>query len=160
MRAQARPRSRRRNERLALGDDPADAGADRQHVALGGGDEFEHARSRRVDLHRRLVGLDLEQRLPFIDMRAFGRMPAAHPAARHVHVDARHDDLDRHFSDLVTREPPRRRDDILGLRNRGFLENRAVGDRRFDPAEPHDRGVEIVEGLALGDDGRDFGPDA
>ena len=88
---------RRGNERLAVGDDPADAGADRQHVALPGGDEAQHAGGRRVDLHRRLVRLDFEQRLALDDARAFGRAPGAHPAGRHVHVDARHDDLVRHF---------------------------------------------------------------
>ena len=85
-----------RRKVLALGDDPADAGADRQHVALGRRDKLEDARGRRVDLHRRLVGLDLEQRRALDDMLAFGRMPAAHPAGRHIHVDARHDDLNRH----------------------------------------------------------------
>jgi len=69
-----------RNKILALDDDPADAGADRQHVAFGRRDELQDARSRRIDLHRRLVGFDLEQRRAPDDMRAFGRMPAAHPA--------------------------------------------------------------------------------
>ena len=72
--------ARRRNKILPLGDDPADAGADRQHVAFGRRDELQDARGRRIDLHRRLVGFDLEQRRALDDMRAFGRMPAAHPA--------------------------------------------------------------------------------
>ncbi len=69
-----------RNKIFPLGHDPADAGANRQHVAFGRRDEFEDARSRRIDLHRRLVGFDLEQRRALDDMRAFGRMPTAHPA--------------------------------------------------------------------------------
>ena len=38
-----RGRRWRRNKALILGDDPADAGADGQHIALGGGDEFQYA---------------------------------------------------------------------------------------------------------------------
>ena len=69
----------RRKEILAFGKDPADAGADRQDVALGGGDEARHARSRRVDLHSRLIGFDLKQSFALDHPGAFGRMPAAHP---------------------------------------------------------------------------------
>ena len=46
------------------------------------------------------------------------------------------------------------------MRNRRLLQDRAIGNRRLDAAEPHDRRVEIVERLALGDDSRDFRPDA
>ena len=64
------------------------------------------------------------------------------------------------MSDLCQRQTPRRRDNVLGLRNGGLLQNRAIGNRRLDAAEPHDRRVEIVERLAFGDDRRDFRPDA
>ncbi len=78
---------RGRDKILALGDDPADAGADRQNVALGGGDVAQHAGSRRIDFHRRFVGLNLEQRFALDDMSALGGEPTAHPAGRHVHVE-------------------------------------------------------------------------
>src|SRR5277367_1056913 len=63
-------------------------------------------------------------------------------------------------SDLVQRQTPRRCDNVVSLRNGRFLQDRAIGNRRFDPAETHDRRIEIVERLAFGDDRRDFRPDA
>ena len=53
--------------------------------------------------------------------------------------------------ELAADEIARRGDDVGDLRHGGLLELGIVGDRRFGAAEPHDRRVEIVEGLALGD---------
>src|SRR5208282_6440351 len=64
------------------------------------------------------------------------------------------------MSDLGQRQTPGRRDNVVRLRNGRLLQDRAIGNRRLDAAEPHDRRVEIVERLALGDDGGNFRPDA
>src|SRR5271166_6928816 len=61
---------------------------------------------------------------------------------------------------LAARKTPRRRDDVVDLGNRRLLQHRTVGDRRLGAAEPQDRRLEVIEGVAFGDRGGKFGPDA
>ena len=94
-----------------------------------------------------------------VDRVAFVLEPTRELARRHVHVDARQNHFDRHVRRL-RRELAGGFDDVGDLRSRRLLEDRAVGNRRFRAAEPNDRSVEEIEGLALGDRGADLGPDS
>ena len=117
--------------------------------------------ARRFDFHRRLVGLDLEDRRALGDGVAVLDIPLADLARGHVHVDTRQDHLDGHGRQVrpVTRLRTAATM-IRRLRHRGLFEHRIIGDRRLGTAEPHDRRIEIVEGLALGDHRADLGADA
>lgn len=98
-----------RRQRLVHPVNPTNHGADWQGLAeclrKPAGDPI----SRRFDVHRRLIGLDLEQRLALLYRRAFLDEPLRDLARRHVHVDAGHDDFMRHFRRALSPAVRRRR---------------------------------------------------
>src|SRR5580693_79871 len=64
------------------------------------------------------------------------------------------------LSDLAERKAPRRGDNVVDLRHGRLLQHRTIGNGRLDAAEPQDRRLEIIEGLAFGDDRGNLGADA
>ena len=80
---------------FALGIEPGDGFAD-WHVCAFGDGVMQDAAVGGLDLHRGLVGLDVEQRFALGDGIALGDMPGDDLALGHVHVDLGHDDFDGH----------------------------------------------------------------
>ena len=82
---------------LALGDQDADHGVDRNPFgALGHDDLAQHALVDRFDLHRRLVGLDLGDDVPGLNGIALVLEPFGEVSLGHGRRQCRHQDIDRH----------------------------------------------------------------
>ena len=64
------------------------------------------------------------------------------------------------MSDLAFRKLPRGTFYPGRLRHCSAFKVGIIGDGRLGAAEPQDRGIQIIEGLAFGDQRADFGPDA
>ena len=84
-------------DRLPLGKKPSHGLTDGNAGAFIGRMPKD-AVARRLNLHCRLVRLNVEQGLAGSDPLSLGDMPSNDPAAGHVHIDLRHDDLDWHQS--------------------------------------------------------------
>ena len=80
--ARAGDRRGRRRDRLARLADDDEHGPDRSDLALGDEDLQHRPRVRRGDLDRRLVRLDLDERVVLGDLLALGDEPAARPRPR------------------------------------------------------------------------------
>ena len=79
-------------------------------VAGLGGDVGQHPGGRRLDLHRRLVGLNLHQRLALGDRLALPLQPGEEPACLLVHAQGGHQDVSRQRCAVRAAAARRRRD--------------------------------------------------
>ena len=112
--------------------------------------------ARRLHLHLDLVRVDLADDLARPDLVALVLDPGDQLPLLHGHGELGHGDVDLgHQPSSISALAAWTMSGTCG--HRGLLEVGVVGDGASSPLEPPDRGQQVVEGVRLGDAGRDLG---